>query len=207
MTVDRVVLNRDGGGSTLELWSDHPAAQELPHLLWPDEVVRFVFSAAIMRSARPASRRWLIVLTDQRLICMKGRAGSTPKVKDILYDAMISVTNRSRILRATVIITTSLGRLRLLVSRSEAQRIVQAINSVRRVQPLYFVAPAPTVAAAMPVITPAAPVVAALPPAEPTRGGDTRIARLESTVERLEAELAALQQQIEFLEQLLRTRV
>lgn len=194
MSLGRVVLGRDAGGSAIELWSELPVVQELPHVLWPDEVVRAVFTGSVAHRVRPNSRRWLIVLTDQRVLCLKQRRTSNaPKVVDVNYDSLIHVTTRARILKATVILTTAVGKLRLRVSRADAHRIVQAIASLRRGQTPVYIFPAPQ------------PTAHQL--SEQQRYSQQRVERLEASVEQMETELARMQRQLEFLENLLQARV
>jgi hypothetical protein len=193
MSLGRIVIPRDGGGPPVELWSELPVVQELPHVLWPDEIVRAVFTGSIAHRVRPNSRKWLIVLTDQRVLCLKQRRTSNaPKVIDVSYDSLTHVTTRARVISATVILTTAVGTLRLRVSRADAHRIAQSISTVRRGQtPIY--------------ITPAQPSAHQL--SEQQRSSQHRVERLESNVDQLEAELARMQRQVEFLEQLLHTRM
>lgn len=101
-----------GGTHLLELWSDMDEAQALPELLRPDEGVVCVGSGTVVRSGRLAQPRWLIVLTDRRLLCIKGRVPAARRVIDMPVSAIRSV-QRKGLLRSTLTLDTGYGNLRL----------------------------------------------------------------------------------------------
>ncbi|MBW3554327.1 MAG: hypothetical protein KY466_12485 [Gemmatimonadetes bacterium] len=101
-----------GGTHLLELWSDRDEAQALPELLRPDEGVVCVASGTVVRSGRLAQPRWLIVLTDRRLLCIKGRVAAARRVIDMPVSAIRSV-QRKGLLRSTLTLDTGYGNLRL----------------------------------------------------------------------------------------------
>ena len=121
-----------GGTHLLELWSDREEAQALPELLRPDEGVVCVGSGTVVRSGRLAQPRWLIVLTDRRLLCIKGRVAAARRVIDMPVSAVRSV-QRKGLLRSTLTLDTGYGNLRLSgLRKSLALELTDGLESLIR---------------------------------------------------------------------------
>lgn len=121
-----------GGTHLLELWSDRDEAQALPELLRPDEGVVCVGSGTVVRSGRLAQPRWLIVLTDRRLLCIKGRVAAARRVIDMPVSAVRSV-QRKGLLRSTLTLDTGYGNLRLSgLRKSLALELTDGLESLIR---------------------------------------------------------------------------
>ncbi|MFP4623282.1 MAG: hypothetical protein ACLFRX_03805 [Gemmatimonadota bacterium] len=83
----------DGEGQhILEPWSDREEVHALPEILRPAEELVAVASGTVVRSGRLAESRWLVVLTDRRLLCIRGRAPVRRKVIDMPISAVRSVS-------------------------------------------------------------------------------------------------------------------
>ena len=112
-TADLPLLEEAPAGThLLQLWSDRDEAQALPELLRPDEGVVCVGSGTVVRTGRLAQPRWLVVLTDRRLLCIKGRVAAARRVIDMPVSAIRSV-QRKGLLRSTLTLDTGYGNLRL----------------------------------------------------------------------------------------------
>ena len=121
-----------GGTQLLELWSDREEAQALPELLRPDEGVVCVGSGTVVRSGRLAQPRWLIVLTDRRLLCIKGKVPAARRVIDMPVSAVRSV-HRKGLLRSTLNLDTGYGNLRVSgLRKSLALELTDGLESLIR---------------------------------------------------------------------------
>jgi hypothetical protein len=129
-----------GGGGTkdgeglhlLELWSDRPEVHVVPELLRPAEGVVTITSGTLLRSGRLAQSRWLVVLTDRRLLCIKGRATATRKVIEMPICAIRSV-QRTGVLRSTLALDTGYGTLRITdMKKHAATELTQGLTTLMR---------------------------------------------------------------------------
>lgn len=100
------------GHHLLELWSDREEIHALPEILRPAEGLVAVGSGTVVRSGRLASSKWLVVLTDRRLLCIKGRASVTRKVIDMPVSQVRSV-DVTGIFGKTLTLDTGYGTLRV----------------------------------------------------------------------------------------------
>ena len=100
------------GHHLLELWSDREEIHALPEILRPAEGLVAVGSGTVVRSGRLASTKWLVVLTDRRLLCIKGRSSVTRKVIDMPVSQVRSV-DVTGIFRKTLTLDTGYGTLRV----------------------------------------------------------------------------------------------
>lgn len=100
------------GTNLLELWSDRPEAAAIPELLRPGEGVVCVGSGTIVRTGRLSQPRWLVVLTDRRVLCIRGATAATRRIIDMPVGAIRSV-ERKGILRNAVTLDTGYGNLRI----------------------------------------------------------------------------------------------
>jgi hypothetical protein len=100
------------GTNLLELWSDRPEAAAIPELLRPGEGVVCVGSGTIVRTGRLSQPRWLVVLTDRRVLCIRGAVAATRRIIDMPVGAIRSV-ERKGIVRNTLTLDTGYGNLRI----------------------------------------------------------------------------------------------
>lgn len=100
------------GHHLLELWSDREEIHALPEILRPAEGLAAVGSGTIVRSGRLAQSKWLVVLTDRRLLCIKGRAAVTRKVIDMPVSQIRGVETKG-LIRKTMSLDTGYGTLRI----------------------------------------------------------------------------------------------
>ncbi|HEX7120300.1 MAG TPA: hypothetical protein VF212_16020 [Longimicrobiales bacterium] len=223
MPIDRSAIDRqlrDIGEN--ERWWEHREFRDLPHVLTPDERILGLVRGRLLGPrrlkvipSRPPlvpTRSWLFVATSQRLICLR-RERFGRKQSDLRPGQVTRVRHGNRIRTCLITLDTAQGRYRIRIPKRDALRFLGALA------PLVPHPVAPPPGAGLP--TPASPALAAVaaipglaglvskvtmlttPPEYASRDD---IARLETTVERLETELARLQQQVDFLEDLLRKR-
>jgi len=100
------------GHHLLELWSDREEIHALPEILRQSEGLVVVGSGTVVRSGRLSQRRWLVVVTDRRLLCIKGRHPVTRKVIDMPISAVRSVESKG-VWRKTLVLETGYGVLRI----------------------------------------------------------------------------------------------
>lgn len=100
------------GTNVLELWSDRREVEAIPDLLRPGEGVVCVGSGTIVRTGRLSQPRWLVVLTDRRVLCVRGAVAATRRIIDMPVGAIRSV-ERKGFLRSTVTLDTGYGNLRI----------------------------------------------------------------------------------------------
>ena len=169
------------GTHLLELWSDREEARAIPGLLRPGEGVVCVGSGTILRSGRLAQPRWLVVLTDRRVICIKGSVPATRRIIEMPVGAIRSVT-RKGILRITLTLDTGYGNLRLgNMKKHVAHELVDGLNALMRASR--------GDAAGL-----------AIPRAELPAGPDPDVARLAETIIELRAEVDDLRTRVNTLE-------
>jgi hypothetical protein len=124
--------DQPSGTHLLELWSDREEARAIPELLRPDEGLVCVGSGTVLRSGRLAQSRWLVVLTDRRLLCIKGRAAATRRVIEMPTSAIRSV-ERKGLIRSTLTFDTGYGNLRISdMKKPIAIELVDGLNALMR---------------------------------------------------------------------------
>lgn len=180
------------GRNLLELWSDREEVHALPEILRPAEAVVCVGSGALLRSGHLAQSHWLVVLTDRRLLCIRGRSPVTRKVIEMPVSAIRSV-DRSGLFRSTLAFDTGYGTLRITgLKKQVALELVEGLETLMRSLngDNDFGS------------------VAAIPKADLSRGSrsaDERVAK--SVITQLAAELQELRDRVTFLEELVRANV
>ncbi len=118
------------GHDLLELWSDREEIRALPEILRPAEGLVAVGSGTVVKSARLAQSNWLVVLTDRRLLCIKGRAAVTRKVIDMPVSQIRGV-EMSGIFRKTLSLDTGYGTLRISgLKKGFAQEMVEGLTAL-----------------------------------------------------------------------------
>lgn len=176
------------GAHLLELWSDREEVHALPEILRPDEGLVAVSSGTVLRSGRLAHPRWLVVLTDRRLLCIKGRVAVTRKVIDMPISAIRSV-DKKRFLRSTLVVETGYGTLRITgMKNASAAEITDGLAALK------------AAASREGAGRGAAIRRADIPGAGSAAGADSeRVMRLEEAVHRLRQDLSELQDQVALL--------
>jgi hypothetical protein len=193
-------LNAIGEGNR---WWDVRELRDLPAVLREDEQI---LSIARGRLAR-LRRSWLVVLTDQRVLCLRSFAGAGWRHIEIDLQHIERVALRTGPLNGRVLIATAAARHRILMARPDAFRLHANLSSsvATRAQLGYVgghlvrrmfdhVLALPAVAFGTPELPTALP--------RPRERDD----ELDQRVNTLEEQVQQLQQQVEFLEELLRER-
>lgn len=184
---------------------DQRELRDLPAVLHADEHILAISRGKIAR-VRMMRRSWLIVITDQRLLCIRS-SGRTWRQLEVPASQISRAALRIGLFRGRVIVVTTAHTYKLLVPRADAYKLLEALSSlasngeqaisfgptriVRRVVDHVLAMPA----AAM---NPNAKLPVPRPPVD-SSVRDRRIDLLEEQVQQL-------QQQVDFLEQLLRER-
>jgi hypothetical protein len=195
-------------------WWEQREFRELARLLYPGErLLGLVNGKLLGRMPRPrAPRRWLIVATTQRLICLHhGRLGR--RQIQIQPDMVTRIYHSSRLRNYQIAISTTVQSYRIRLPKSEAFRFVQALSTLMPREALHRLSPGLGALSWVPGIS----TVAALPGVERMLSKSTvlsaqdsslrsEVRRLEETVERLQAEVERLTEHVGFLEQLLESR-
>lgn len=120
------------GTHLLELWSDRKEAEAIPELLRPGEGVVCVGSGTVLRSGRLAQSRWLVVLTDRRLLCIKGAVAATRRVIEMPVSAIRSIS-RKGLFRRTLTLDTGYGNLRLGHLKNHfAHELIEGLEALMR---------------------------------------------------------------------------
>lgn len=208
MPMDRGVVDQQlqelGEGSR---WWDVREMRDLPAVLHGDERILAIGRGKIAR-VRWLRRAWLIVVTDQRLLCMRSGKTGTWRQLEVPASQIERVTLRIGPVRGRVLMVAGGRKYRLLAPRPEAHRLLSALSmlSAQEGRSVVGFRASRAVRQALDHML-ALPAVALGPqgrPAAPAPPPELR--GLEHRVESLETQLQAVQQQVEFLEQLLRER-
>jgi hypothetical protein len=209
MPMDRGTLDlqlRNLGDGTK--WWDRRELRDLPHILAADEQVLAIARGKIAR-VRVVHRPWLIVVTDQRLLCLRSAGEPAWRQVEVPASQINRVSLRVGPFRGRVVVGAGDRTYRLLVPRSDAYRLLSALSSLAT--------PAnPGVSGFGPVLLVRRVMdhVLALPAAalEPGGGPPRQILpaplneEAEQRIQSLEDDVNELRQQITFLEQLLADR-
>ena len=127
-----IPAEQPSGTNLLDLWSDRPEAAAIPELLRPGEGVVCVGSGTVLKSGRLAQSRWLVVLTDRRLLCIKGATAASRRVIDMPVSAIRSVS-RKGMLKSTLTLDTGYGNLRLGdLKKPVATELVEGLEALLR---------------------------------------------------------------------------
>ncbi|HEU5211013.1 MAG TPA: PH domain-containing protein [Longimicrobiales bacterium] len=220
MPLDRGIIDQQlqelGEGNR---WWDQREMRDLPAVLGADERILAIARGRIAR-VRVLRRSWLIIVTDRRLLCLRSAGGGGWRQVDVPAKQITRVALRIGPMHGRVRVTAGDRNLRLLVPRSDAYKLATALTGVGSIT-----RPSPNLPGPVLMVRRVFDHVLALPAAalnpnaaEPVaaaagnRGQQVaRAAALpdpvtEQRIEWLEAQVAELQQQIDFLERLLQER-
>lgn len=195
-------------------WWELREFRELAQVLHPSERILGLINGKLLgRMPRPRTpRRWLIVATNQRILCLSFRPYGR-KFVEIHPDMITRVYHSSRVRGYQIAIVTTVQQYRIRVPKEEAFRFVQALSvlipreTVHRLSPgleaLSWV-PGISTVAALPGVERMLSKATVLTAPEPAIRSDLQ--RLEQIVEKLQNDVEQLQEQVAFLENLLQQR-
>ncbi len=215
MAVDRGTIDqqlqaiREG-----EHWWEQREFRELAHVLYDNERILGLINGKLLgRMPRPRTpRRWLVVATNQRVICLSYRPFGRKQV-EIFPDMITRVYHSSRLYNYQVAIVTTVQKYRIRIPKADAFRFVQALSMLIPRETVHRLSPGLEALSWVPGIT----TVAALPGVErmlskatvltaPEPAIRSELQRLEQTVEKLQNDVERLEEQVAFLENLLQHR-
>lgn len=196
-------------------WWEQREFRELPHVLRPEERILGLANGMLLTSRRvrlAPARRWLFVVTSQRLICLRQHRLARSQI-DLLPDQLTRVRQRTGLRMHQVRVETEGRTFRLRIRKDEVLRFAAALEQLipspvhtilpSDLEPLSWIPGIGTVAG-MPLVGGIVTKVAMLSP--PDHAAENDVQRLEHAVERLQTEVAQLRQQVSFLEDLLQTK-
>lgn len=198
------------GQHVLEPWSDREEVHALPDILRPTEALVAVGSGTVVRTGRLAQTRWLVVVTDRRLLCLKGREPATRKVIDMPISAIRSV-DAGGVWRKTLVLDTGFGTLRISgVRKAVAEELVTGLTALTDAfeeagETGYRATSSPP--PDPPDAAMGAATAAGTPDAGATQAGAGPLAELSETVRALSEELKELRVEVALLEGLVRANV
>lgn len=189
------------------VWWEQRELRDLPAVLHPGERILAIARGKIAR-VRWLRRSWLIVVTDERLICMRSRRDSWSQL-EVAADQITRIALRVGPFRGRVLVGTGGHTYRLLVPRPASYKLLTALSTLGPRPGDAFAGFAPTrmVRRVMDHVLalPAAAFTPYGPPPPPALPAPDTSA-LDDRFEALESEVQALRDQVEFLEQLLSER-
>jgi hypothetical protein len=215
MPVDRGALDaqlREIGEG--ERWWEQREFRDLPLIMASDERIHGLTVGKLLDRRRPRlpwSPRWLFVVTDQRLLCLK-HDRFVRKHVDIVWSQIERVDQRSGFRDFHLSVATRERKYRLRIPKSEALRFTAALaphisRSHVRHPPgagsLGWI-PGMNTVVALPLFAGVIEKVGMLSPPDYATRDD--VEGLAATVERLQSDVGRLQQQVAFLEDLLQQR-
>src|SRR5690606_12708223 len=169
-------------------------------------------SAARLPRLRPGSR-WLLLATDDRLICVKQERFARRQI-EMPRDQISRVSHGPRLRGYQIVVDTGGRRYRIRIDKDDAFRFTAALTPLvpevrgRQLSPdveAWSWIPGMSTVASLPGFSGIVSRVTQLSPPAPAVSVD-RMDQLEGAVERLQADVERLQQQLEFLEDLLEKR-
>ena len=216
MPVDRSAIDRQlreiGEG---DRWWEQREFRDLPHILSAEETIVGINTGWLLKPHRPRllpAAPWLVVATNQRLICLQQERFGRKQV-DIPVGQIISMHHRTRLRSCRITIETLQRKYRIRIPKGDAFRFLgvfttlipqTAIQSASSGITATARLPGMAGIAVLPGLAGLASRVSALPAPDYVRRAE--LTRVEANVERLENEIERLQQQVDFLEKLLQQR-
>ena len=195
-----------------ERWWEQREFRALPYILHADERILGLVNGKLLGARRPRIRptgTWLLVVTDQRLICIKQDRFARRQL-EFTAGQITSIRQNSRLRTHQIAIDTPQGTFRLRIPKEDAFRFTGALAQllpnppVQRIgselEPWPWLPGAATVGTLPGVAGIVSRVAMLSAPAYATRD---HVERMEAVIERLQGDVERLQQQVSFLEDLL----
>ncbi len=187
-------------------WWERRELRDLPSALHADEQIRAIALGRLLRTGW--LRDWLFVVTNQRLICLQTDKHMGRRQLDLHAGQLTDVSIRTRVLRAIVMVRAYGEAYRLRVRRSDAVKLVAAISQLMQPRERPPVAnPTPGVMVGRVIRHMLALPYAAV---EDANALPAKAAQLSPDVgarlQQLEDQMQRLQQQMDFIEELLQQR-
>jgi hypothetical protein len=184
-------------------WWDQREFRDLPAVLHADEHIIALSRGKLARFRR----KWLIVVTDRRLVCMRSAGGTGWHQLEVSAEQIERAALRVGPFRGRVLVVAGGQTYRLLVPRQDAYKLMTALSDLgtHANDALTGFGPARMVRRVMDHVL--ALPAAALNPGVPVRVAvTTDTSATDRRFQALEDEVQELRQQVDFLEQLLRER-
>ena len=214
MPVDRQTIEEQLAAlGEAERWWDQKELRDLPHVLGEDERIHALATGRLLMRPR-RTLKWVIVVTSDRVVCLRSDDRWGRRQLDIPLSEITSVSHRGGLRSAKIVLVRGKRKHRIRLAKTDAQRLVAALAELGATMPRTgyafqyraFRAPLPWGAMRRIQLLDVR-AVPALPPAKPVESVTKRdLARLEDALAGLENDVRSLQQQVEFLEQLLQQR-
>ena len=205
MPMDRGSLDQQlkalGEGSS---WWEQRELRDLPNVLHDDEQLLAIARGRLGRLRVPRFS-WLVVVTNARLLCLRSARTSWRQL-EVPGSQIASVTLRVGMFRSRVRVVTSDRRYRLVVGPYDSHKLVKALSSMANCGQDTLSGPTQLVRRVVGHVL-ALPAAALNP--YPARERATPVAAQpmpDARYSALEDQIQELQQQVQFLEQLLRQR-
>jgi hypothetical protein len=129
MPLDRGAVEQQLEAIGESRWWDRRELRDLPAALHADERILALALGKLQRP-RLLRRPWLIVVTSQRLVCLRAGRRLTREQVEVPANQIIRVSMRVGPFRARLLIAVSGDRYRLLVRRPDAYKLLAALSSV-----------------------------------------------------------------------------
>jgi hypothetical protein len=206
MAMDRGILDQQlqalGEGPN---WWVQREMRDLPAVLRADEEIHAIARGRLgrLRGPRPS---WLMIVTNQRLLCLRS-SYTTWRQFEIGAHQINSVTLRIRLFGGRLLIVTSDRTFRFQIHKADGQKLVNALARVASCGQDTLSGPTHMVRRIVNHML-ALPSAALNTYSEPrkTRVNAPVAVEADARVHAMEERIQELQQQVEFLEQLLRQR-
>lgn len=212
--MDRSTLTEqlDALGGSSRWWNEREL-RDLPSILQPDEEVLAIARGKVGR-IRVMRRSWLVLATDQRLLCVRSMRGAGWRQFELRADQVRRVSLRIGPFRGRVLVHTVGETYRVLLPRNDAYDVFRALQGIAGLPQITGTTPRQVVrrvidhilafpAAALDPEPPPARRPAVAPPVPPPAPPPPEV---QDRMEQLESETEELRQQVAFLEQLLGDR-
>jgi|SRR5687768_9822487 len=207
MPIDRGLLDLQlqGMGESSRWW-DRRELRDLPTALHADERILAISRGKVARPrwVRPS---WLIVVTDQRLLCLRSGARAWRQI-EVPGGQITRVALRIGLFRGRVLVMTSGDKYGLLVPRADAYKLLAALSGLVKPGKEVVTGFGPTLIARRVIDhVLALPAVALDPTVQPEPvPAPFNTSAIEERIQSLEEQIHQLKRQVDFLEELLRQR-
>ncbi|HEX8430477.1 MAG TPA: PH domain-containing protein, partial [Longimicrobium sp.] len=110
-------------------WWEHREFRDLPHILHADESITGIIAGKLLGARRPrlrSWREWILVATNQRLICLKQERFGRKQI-EFAAGQVIRVHQRAGLRAYQITLDTAQGRYRLRIPKTDAFRFARSI--------------------------------------------------------------------------------